>query len=140
MTRKEIINRIAEASAAADESMKAYLNDPEADEKKLAETIKQYIAIKQQLLPEEVSDNITIMVRISVSKASGIPLDKLKEMDRPGACGSAPTVLAKRILLFLDIQKKLGVSMDPQKAQHIQTVEDLVNVLYPLLLKKDQGD
>ena len=114
-----------------------YLSKPLSDQSGLERVIKEYIAIKLQLEEEEISDNITIMVRISVSKATGIPLEKLKAMDRPGACGSAPTVLAKRVLLFLDVQKKLGVAMDPKLAGSIQTVQDLAEILYPLLQERE---
>lgn len=136
MARKDIATEISESGKVADAVIEEYLSRQLINQAELADAIKKYIAAKQQLEEEEVSDNITIMVRISVSKASGIPIEKLKEMDRPGACGSAPTVLAKRILLFLDVQKKLGVSMNPKDAQKIQTVQDLAEVLYPLLLDK----
>lgn len=132
MTAREIAKQIAQASQAADLVMTEFLEltDPGPDE--LEQAIRRYVALKLQLEGDEISDNITKMVRISVSKASGIPLEKLKEMDRPGACGSAPAVLAKRVLLFLDVQKKLHVSMPPEKAGDIQTTQDLTDVLYPL--------
>ncbi len=132
MTAREIAKQIAHASRSADLVMTEFLElaDPGPDE--LEQAIRGYVALKLQLEGDEISDNITKMVRISVSKASGISLEKLKEMDRPGACGSAPAVLAKRVLLFLDVQKKLHVSMPPEKAGDIQTTQDLTDVLYPL--------
>ena len=54
-------------------------------------------------------------------------------MDKPGACGSAPAVLAKRILFFLDVQGKLGVKMPPEDAGKIQTVQDLAEELLLLM-------
>ena len=136
MAIKDIAAKVGEAGKAADAVMEEYLSRPLTDQKDLEKAIKAYVALKQQLADEEISDNITVMVRISVSKSSGIPVEKLKEMDRPGACGSTPAVLAKRILLFLDVQKKLGVAMDPKIAQEIQTVQDLAGILYPLLKEK----
>ena len=138
MALKDIAGRLEEAARAADAVMADYLSEPLAGPAGLEKTIREYIAVKLRLDGDEVSDNITVMVRISVSKDSGIPLEKLKAMDRPGACGSAPTVLAKRVLLFLDVQKKLGVAMKPELAQDIQTVQDLAGVLYPLLEEKSR--
>ena len=139
MRAKEIARQIADAKKAADSVMSDFLDKTEPEDWELEQAIRRYIALKLQLDEAEVSDNITIMVRISVSKATGIPLEKLKEMDRPGACGSAPAVLAKRVLLFLDVQKKLNVSMPPEKAGSIQTTHDLTEILYPLLKGRDEA-
>ncbi len=133
MAIKDVANRITKSAKAADLLWEEAMEQPKIDEKKLAEVMKEYIGLKQQLEGDEVSDNITIMVRISVSKATGIPFEKLKEMDKAGACGSAPAVLAKRVLLFLDIQKKLGITFPPEKMYGVQTVQDLAKLAIPLM-------
>lgn len=130
---RNIAGQIAESAKAADAVLEDYLAQPEMSEKALAETMKKYIAVKQQLSGDEVSDNITIMVRISISKATGIPVEKLKELDKAGACGSAPAVLAKRVLLFIDIQKKLGITFPVDKMYGVQTVQDLAELAFPLI-------
>ena len=133
MAMKEIAGLLKEASKAADAVMEDYLKKPTRDLESLTRVIRLYAAAKMQLTEEETSDNITVMVRHYVSRISGIPADKLKEMDKPGACGSAPAVLAKRILFFLDVQGKLGVKMPPEDAGKIQTVQDLAEELLPLI-------
>ena len=133
MAMKDIAGRLKEAAKAADAVMEDYLQNPSRDTTALAGVIRQYAAAKMQLAEEEISDNITVMTRYHVSRISGIPADKLKEMDKPGACGSAPAVLAKRILFFLDVQAKLGVKMPPEDAGKIQTVQDLAEELLPLM-------
>ena len=133
MAMKEIAGRLKEAAKAADAVMEDYLKKPSRDAGTLAGVIRQYAAAKMQLSEEEISDNITVMTRYHVSRISGIPVEKLKEMDKPGACGSAPAVLAKRILFFLDVQGKLGVKMPPEDAGKIQTVQDLAEELLPLM-------
>lgn len=134
MSLKEVAAKIKDASNAADNLMEAFLKLETFTRNDLEEMLKQYIGCKLQLEKEEISENITIMVRTSVSKATGIPAEKLKELDRPGRCGSAPTVLAKRVLLFVDIQKKLGVVIPPEQAPDIQTVEDLSGILFPMIV------
>lgn len=131
MSAREIASQIAESAKAADAVLADFLSQPEQGEEALAAAIKKYIAVKQQLSGDEVSDNITIMVRISISKATGIPVEKLKEMDKAGACGSAPAVLAKRVLLFIDIQKKLGITFPADKMYGVQTVQDLAKLAFP---------
>lgn len=130
---KDIAGRLKDAGRAADQIIAAYREGDAGDAAELADVVKRYITVKLRLQEEEVSDLIGEMVRFSVSKASGIPVEKLKEMDRPGACGSAPAVLSQKILLLLDIQNKLSVKMPPQAAVEIRTVRDLADVLMPLV-------
>lgn len=80
------------------------------------------------------------MVRIRISKATGIPVEKLKELDKAGACGSAPAVLAKRVLLFIDIQKKLGITFPADKMYGVQTVQDLAELAFPLIIEKQVSE
>lgn len=136
MAIRDIAGRLNEAAKAADVVIEEYYKNPSQNVAELAQVIRQYITLKLQLPEDEVSDNITVMVRYSISQATGISIEELKTMDRPGACGSAPAVLAKRILLFLDVQRKLGVQMPPADAGRIQTVQDLAEELMPLLMKQ----
>ncbi len=138
MGMKEIANRIGEANKASAAILEEFRALPEADQSDLVSALNRYIPGKLQLQGEEVSDNITIMVRMSISKATGISLEKLKEMDRPGACGSAPAVLAKRVLLFLDIQKQLGITLPPEKLYDVQTIGDLANLVFPLMKEREK--
>lgn len=133
MAISDIAGKVSNASRAADAVFEEYSKKEQKDRNDLTLAIKQYIAVKLRLPAEEFSDNITKMVRFSISRNTGIPIEELKEMDRPGACGSAPAVLAKRILLFLDVQKKLGVHIPPENAGKIQTIQDLASELAPLV-------
>ena len=135
MEIRDIADRMKEAANAADAVIEEYYKNPSDNAEDLARMILRYITVRLQLPPEEVSENITVMVRSSISRATGISIEELKKMDRPGACGSAPAVLAKKILLFLDIQKKLGVQMPPADAGKIRTVQDLAEELMPLMDK-----
>ena len=49
---------------------------------------------------------------------------------------ASAAVLAKRVLLFLDIQKQLDITLPPEKLYDVQTIEDLTNLAFPLLEEK----
>ena len=76
------------------------------------------------------------MVRINVAKASHMTVEQLKEMDRPGRCGSAPAVLSKRVLLYIDIQKQLGITLPAMELPEIRTVQELTAMILPLIGKQ----
>lgn len=102
----------------------------------IAGKLKQYIAAKLLLSEAEVSDNIIEMVRINVAKASHMTVEQLKEMDRPGRCGSAPAVLSKRVLLYIDIQKQLGITLPAMEMPEVRTVQELTDMILPLIRKQ----
>lgn len=97
-----------------------------------ANALKLYIAAKLMLSDDEISDNIVEMVRFNVARASHISVERLKEMDRPGRCGSAPAVLTKRVMLYLDIQKKLDIQLPTMKLPEVRTVQELADMLIAL--------
>ena len=49
---------------------------------------------------------------------------------------ASAAVLAKRVLLFLDIQKQLDITLPPEKLYDVQTIEELTNLAFPLLEEK----
>lgn len=133
---REIAGRLKQGQKTAEALLEELRLAQEQSPEEIADKLKQYIAIKLLLSEAEISDNIIEMVRINVAKASHLSVEQLKEMDRPGRCGSAPAVLSKRVLLYLDIQKKLGITLPAQKLPEVRTVLELTDIILPLLRKQ----
>ncbi|MCU6761184.1 Uncharacterised protein [uncultured Roseburia sp.] len=129
----EMANRLIDAKKSADFQLERLKILSISDRYAIADSIRKFVAYKMLLEDHEVTDNITEMVRINVAKAMHISVSELKDMDKPGMCGSAPAVLSKRILLFIDIQNKLGVKLPAEQTPEIQTVQELTDMLIPLL-------
>lgn len=133
---REIAGRLKQGQKTAEALLEDLRLAQEQSPEEIADKLKQYIAIKLLLSEAEISDNIIEMVRINVAKASHLSVEQLKEMDRPGRCGSAPAVLSKRVLLYLDIQKKLGITLPAQKLPEVRTVLELTDIILPLIRKQ----
>ena len=133
---REIAGRLKQGQKTAEALLEELRLAQEQSPEEIADKLKQYIAIKLLLSEAEISDNIIEMVRINVAKASHLSVEQLKEMDRPGRCGSAPAVLSKRVLLYLDIQKKLGITLPAQKLPEVRTVLELTDIFLPLIRKQ----
>ncbi len=133
---REIAGRLKQGQKTAEALLEELRLAQEQSPEEIADKLKQYIAIKLLLSEAEISDNIIEMVRINVAKASHLSVEQLKEMDRPGRCGSAPAVLSKRVLLYLDIQKKLGITLPAQKLPEVRTVLELTDIILPLIRKQ----
>ena len=78
MAIRDIASRLSEATRAADVMIEEYYKHPSQNAVELAQVIRQYITLKLQLPQDEVSDNITVMVRYSISQATGISIEELK--------------------------------------------------------------
>ena len=133
---REIAGRLKQGQKTAEALLEELRLAQEQSPEEIADKLQQYIAIKLLLSEAEISDNIIEMVRINVAKASHLSVEQLKEMDRPGRCGSAPAVLSKRVLLYLDIQKKLGITLPAQKLPEVRTVLELTDIILPLIRKQ----
>lgn len=133
MDMKAITSRLTKANEQAELILQDIRNHPDSDRVYIEENLTKYIARKLLLAEDEISDNIIEMVRINVSKASNLTIEELKEMDRPGVCGSAPAVLSKRVLLYLAIQKGLGITLPPKAVPEIRTVQDLTDQILLLI-------
>ena len=129
MNIQDMAGRLNQAGDEGDAALERIRNFTNADRAQTEECLKKYIASKLLLTEEEISDNIVEMVRLNVSKASHISVEKLKEMDRPGACGSAPAVLAKRVLLYVGIQKALGITFPAEEMAEVRTVQTLAEMI-----------
>ena len=129
---REIAGRLKHNNEMAESHLDEIRSFPELPAAVVAEKLKQYIAAKLLLEEEEVSDNIIEMVRSNVAKASHMTIEQLKEMDCPGRCGSAPAVLSKRVMVYLDIQKNLGITLPAKDLPEVRTVQELTDMILQL--------
>ena len=129
---REIAGRLKHNNEMAESHLDEIRSFPELPAAVVAEKLKQYIAAKLLLEEDEVSDNIIEMVRSNVAKASHMTIEQLKEMDRPGRCGSAPAVLSKRVMVYLDIQKNLGITLPAKDLPEVRTVQELTDMILQL--------
>ena len=132
---RKIAGRLKHNNEMAESHLDEIRSFPELPAAVVAEKLKQYIAAKLLLSEEEVSDNIIEMVRCNVAKASHMTSEQRKERDRPGRCGSAPAVLSKRVMVYLDIQKNLGITLPVKDLPEVRTVQELTDMILPLLGK-----
>lgn len=135
MNMREMAGRLARANEQAEAALKEIRIYADVDRTGVEECLRRYIAAKLLLSEDEISDNIIQMVRINVAKASNMTVEELKEMDRPGACGSAPAVLSKRVLMYIALQKALEITFPPTKLSGVVTVQELADLILSLLRK-----
>ena len=133
MELQNMASRLNEAASLAEESLEYIRSNTDLDSIQVENSLRQYISQKLLLSEEETSDHIIDMVRINIAKASHKTVEEIKKLDRPGACGSAPAVFSKRVLLYLGIQKALNIKLPPAEMADITTVQELSKIVISLM-------
>ena len=139
MDLKDMARRLGSANTTAEAALNVIRENPAAGKAVTEDSLRNYIACKLLLEEDEISDNIVEMTRINIAKASHIPIEQLVEMDKPGRCGSAPAVLAKRVMLYIGIQKELGITFPVQEMADIRKISELADMVCRLQLSEQES-
>ena len=131
--------RLAEANRLANQALAEIQAVPNPDRSFLEDRLREYVARKMALEEGEISDSVTEMIQISVARSMHVDISRLKKVDHASKCNGTTAVISKRVLLFLAIQKGLGVTLPPEKTPDIHTVQDLADILLPLLRARAEG-
>lgn len=137
---KEIAQQLKDANRFSEAILTEIRQQPSPDLEYLVRRLTDYCVIKLRLPEEERSDNLILMLQLSVSHALNTPVEKLPSVDQPGICGGSTAVMSQRIQLLLSVQKGLGFHMDPKLAPHIKTVRDLADVVQTALASMGSSD
>ena len=130
---------LARYSALADRAL-APLTGPggaAADYPLFSGCIRDYVRCKLMLDPEEaVSDALADLSEISIAKVAGIPKGDVANQDLSMNCAGISSVETKKILLLIALQRALGLSVPPESAPAVKTIEDLSRLLWNARLAK----
>lgn len=103
--------------------------NPQTSREEWASHIRGYVLAKFLLEEGEPEQDLIQLAQKSVSLLTGIPREKLEQMDRPSGCTAATAVLDKKVLLLLSLSKGLGVPLPPGSAPKIKTLDQLAEAL-----------
>lgn len=133
MLQADIKEQLLQANRLAEEEIASIKNKAGADKAFLEKHLKKYIAYKLLLGDAEIDGTINEMIRESVARSLNVAKEKVTKVDQPARCDGSTTVLSKRILLFLSIQRELKIQFPPDKTALIETTDDLAGLVHHLL-------
>ncbi len=134
MPQSDNRERLIRANCLAEKEIASIKNNPKADKNVLERHLKNYTAYKLLLCDVEVEDTINEAIRESVARSLNVEKERLEKIDQPGGCDGLTAVLSKRVLLFMSIQKELGIKFPPEITAHIKTFDDLSGIVQDLLV------
>ena len=98
--------------------------------------IREYILERYMLDPDEKEEDILELAKLSLKKMTeykGFTDAQISNSFSTTDCRGTNSIVKKKTLLIMNIEKKLDVKIDDETYPSIDTVEDLSDVLYSLL-------
>ena len=87
--------------------------------------ITAYIQAKFMLKPEECEGvDFQELSELSLAKSMKLSPDLVKEFDTARSCAGATSAIAKKTLLYMSIEKSLGIELAAEKTPKVHTFEE----------------
>lgn len=125
-----VLSDIKSSSQRAEAELAWLRNNIHASRQEWYLHIRAYLLIRFLLNTEEDEDDLILLSRKSVSRITGVSLEKLSHTDRPSTCTSTTSALDKKVLLILSLCKGLSIKIPVSETPKIKTVHQLSDLLY----------
>ena len=118
---------ILSSKKAAAEDMAAICSQSLLTKSFFSEKLRGFVLHKFMLKEEELtSDDFNAITELSLSKSMKISPELVKEFDLAKSCDGVSSAMAKKVLLFMAIQRELGIQLPAMASARIVPVLPLV--------------
>ncbi|MGN1002483.1 MAG: hypothetical protein ACI4PC_06895 [Oscillospiraceae bacterium] len=127
---KELILR---SKKAAGQRMEALRSLEALDRTYFSQQLTGFILDKYLLTQEDllaVDGDFNALTELSLSKSMKISKDLVKEFDLARSCDGASSAVAKKVLLFMAIQKALSIQIPAELTVKFKTVDELCGIVW----------
>lgn len=106
----------------------------------LHEQLYQYVLVKFLLTDEDrpADDSFNTLVETSLSKSMKVSPELVAEFDTAQSCDGATSAMAKKVLLFMSIQRALGIELPAEESARIKTMRDLSDMVWRTLAQSPE--
>ena len=130
---RELIQRFAKAAEL--ELAAIHTADPLTHDD-FARHLLAFILDKFLLLPEDIPEGrmFTRIAETSLAKSAGISRELVREFDQAKSCSGTSSVMAKKVLLFLKLQREFGIELPAEDSARVGTIDDLIELVWRTVL------
>ncbi len=101
----------------------------------LHEELYQYVLAKFHLTDEDrpADDSFNELTERSLAKSMQISPDLVAEFDTAQSCDGATSVMAKKVLLYMSIQRALEIELPATESARVKTMSDVSKMVWNTL-------
>ena len=100
--------------------------------------VKQYILERFMLDPDETETDILALAKLSLKKMTeykGFTDEQISNSFSTTDCRGTNSIVKKKTLLIMNIEKKLELKIDDETYPSIDTTDDLADALFSLMTR-----
>lgn len=93
--------------------------------------LRDFVLHKYMLSPEaELPEDFSALTELSLAQSMKISPELVKEFDLAKSCDGASSAMAKKVLLFMAIQRELGIELPAMETARIKTLRELAELAW----------
>ena len=124
--RGRVMELLLASRRAAAAHIEAILSAPELSFDLVRREVTGYIRAKFHLTEVDcVTDSFAELAKLSLSKTMKISPELVKEFDLAQSCDGVSSQTAKMVLLFMALQRDLGIRFEPMATAEAETLADI---------------
>lgn len=130
--RKKIREFLLRSHKEADRHMQAILTADPLEEEFFHQELSRFILAKYLLTEEDRPENDSFeeLTEISLSKSMKVSPELVKQFDTAQSCDGATSAMAKKVLLFMAIQKSLHIELPAGESARVKTLQDVCDLTW----------
>lgn len=138
--RTEIQKRLLRSRREADGHMNVICETVPLNYDILQEQLRQYVLTKFLLTEEDAPADKSFdgLVELSLAKSMKISPELVEEFDTAKSCDGATSAMAKKVLLFMAIQRALKIELPALESARVKTLEDLSSMVWNTLAQQPE--
>lgn len=104
------------------------------------EQLYQYVLIKFLLTDADrpKDDSFDALAELSLSKSMQVSPELVEQFDTAKSCDGATSVMAKKVLLFMAIQRALNIELPALESARVKTMDDLSAIVWRTLAREPE--
>jgi hypothetical protein len=128
-------NRLLSALESAGKKIKQIRADRNMEYHALYGHLRAYILARFLLGREEAgeAEGLAELAEMSIAKTMSIRREELPGVDISGSCTGSSSVVTKKVLLLISLEKELDIDFQPEESARITTVSELAESVHKKL-------
>lgn len=130
-TAEEVKELILSSKRAAAADMAQIKGAAPLEKEFFAEKLRDFVLHRYMLPPEqELPEDFNELTELSLSQSMKVSPELVREFDLAKSCDGATSAMAKKVLLFMTVQRELGIELPAMETARIKSLRQLADLAW----------